>query len=381
MFLSERSACSLVVAFCCCFSAITAFRPPPRTNRVRAILFSSRGNSDDVTFDPAELSRRIETLQSAEEQEQKMQLTNAVDPLITELPVICFDALLPGQRLEGSTTDPTFGRFLAEIGLGGLFVMTSLNNKQRKLRRNGVIARIELMDAKQAREDGISPTAVAFEIVGRRKCRIIGPLSDMVARVGRWRRVYDSDGEVSMLGWGEERFVDCQISNSVPETKGVATTKGIETTAASKRHTEWSTNQIDCTANDAEEEADEEELTQKIETITALLEKWQTLASNERTYDNTDVVVTSRRIRGQPGLILDPSKLIQSVLRDLGERPTDPKEFALWAAALVNPLPPLGVSPEIRGRILEAPNVKARLDILEWAVQRSICNLEGTAPL
>jgi hypothetical protein len=28
--------------------------------------------------------------------------------VVIDLPVICFDALLPGQRLQGSTTDPTF---------------------------------------------------------------------------------------------------------------------------------------------------------------------------------------------------------------------------------------------------------------------------------
>lgn len=48
------------------------------------------------------LQKRVDTLAKAEELEVTM-LSGVVD-----LPVICFDALLPGQRLSGSTTDPTF---------------------------------------------------------------------------------------------------------------------------------------------------------------------------------------------------------------------------------------------------------------------------------
>jgi hypothetical protein len=40
------------------------------------------------------------------------------------------------------------GRLLRDLGLGGLFVMTSLaNNSKRMLRRNGVVTRIEVVDA------------------------------------------------------------------------------------------------------------------------------------------------------------------------------------------------------------------------------------------
>jgi SH3-like domain-containing protein len=53
-----------------------------------------------------------------------------------------------------------------------------------------------------------TPTAVTFSFVGKRRCEILGPPIGMKQRAGRWRRVYDAQGEESMLGWGEESFVD-----------------------------------------------------------------------------------------------------------------------------------------------------------------------------
>ena len=116
--------------------------------------------------------------------------------------------------------------------------------------------------------------------------------------------------------------------------------------------------------------------------IPPLREEWEALAGNERTYDNTQVVVTARIRRGHAGLWVQPAALLRKVRAELGPLPDhDPTRLALYGAALVNPLPPLGVAPEIRGRILSAATAKQRLEILEWAVQRSIRNLEGTQPL
>ena len=98
--------------------------------------------------------------------------------------------------------------------------MTSLNTRARKIRRFGVLARIEIVDVDNDEEfeknrstedqyDHLStPTAVTFSIVGNRRCEILGPPKAMKHRIGRWRRVYDPQGEESRLGWGEESFVD-----------------------------------------------------------------------------------------------------------------------------------------------------------------------------
>jgi hypothetical protein len=97
------------------------------------------------------------------------------------------------------------------------------------------------------------------------------------------------------------------------------------------------------------------------------------------TYENADVTaVTSRIQSGRPGLYVDPLKLLESLLADLGPRPpvSQPayRALAFWAAGLINPLPVLGVSLEIRGRMLEAPNIKRRLEVLEHGLVR-ICNI------
>mmetsp|Transcript_10221 Transcript_10221/g.22722 ORF Transcript_10221/g.22722 Transcript_10221/m.22722 type:complete len:183 (-) Transcript_10221:2157-2705(-) len=94
----------------------------------------------------AGLQKRVKSVTSAEEFDSAMSsyVTGENNSTVVELPVVCFDALLPNQRLTGSTTDPTFCNLLRSIGLGGTFVMTSLNNRQRKVRRFGVVAKIEL---------------------------------------------------------------------------------------------------------------------------------------------------------------------------------------------------------------------------------------------
>jgi hypothetical protein len=295
---------------------------------------------------------------------------------IITLPVVSFDSLLPNQRLMGMTTDPTFSRLLRDLSLGGLFVMTSLNHSKRMLRRNGVVARIQVVDASPSSDESRPlPTSVNFCVVGRRRCRLVGPSTGLVARVGRWRRVYDPDGEESMLGWGQEHFVDALANATSLHENHEVTLKQDECLP----YTEWSVNQIDCALTDPDN--DSQHVIQKAEKLIPLLDEWLSLASNSQTYENTDVVATARVLHGHPGLRVDPAALLRNVLADLGERPCDPTALAFWGAALINPLPALGVSPEIRGRILEAPDASSRLDILEWGVKRSIHNLDGSAPL
>ena len=71
------------------------------------------------------------------------------------------------------------------------------------------------------------------------------------------------------------------------------------------------------------------------------------------------------------------------VLDELGPMPApnEPTALAFWGAALVNPLPPMGIALEIRGKMLEAKSIDERLIHLERTVTRSIANLNGTNPL
>eukprot|EP00586_Coscinodiscus_wailesii_P005893 CAMPEP_0172488810 /NCGR_PEP_ID=MMETSP1066-20121228/18533_1 /TAXON_ID=671091 /ORGANISM="Coscinodiscus wailesii, Strain CCMP2513" /LENGTH=427 /DNA_ID=CAMNT_0013256279 /DNA_START=97 /DNA_END=1380 /DNA_ORIENTATION=+ len=372
---------------------------------------SSSETNDDDDDDAKELSRRISQISAAEDaasrafekgllrraralssSDEILQSILRTDddeyPRVYELPVICFDALLPNQHLEGKTRDPTFCRFLRDLGLGGLFVMTSLNTRRRQLRRSGVVTRVELVDAD--RDGGVeNPTEVEFRLAGVKRCRVVGRAVGMKERVGRWRRGYDDDGEESVLGWGVESFCDLNCTTATTggdDDDGPNDPSDVEVENVPK--TEWTLNKIKVDFKDNDEEDDDaEKRSRRVHRVATslipLLEKWQSLASDVGTYENTNVVAGIRRKRGQPDLLRDPSRLLRNVLVELGEGPgpEDPTSFAFWACAVVNPLPPLGVAPEMRGAMLEALGVDMRLNILERGIKRSIANLEGTTSL
>ncbi|CAJ1946800.1 unnamed protein product [Cylindrotheca closterium] len=338
------------------------------------------------------LAKRIEGLR----QSQGIQdLVDSNKVQATELPVISFDSLLPKQRLEGRTDDPTFCQFLQQVGLGGWFVMVSLDTRTRKIRRHGVLAKLEVMDdgALFVPENDVEtsetdapwiPTAVDFSILGHNRCRIMGPRSALKARIGRWRRGYDPNGEESVLGWGDERFVDTPDELKIgiePTTRTPSKESSSSDEKTKLRCNEWNSVTIECNLEAVEEETAVEEV-EKMQELIPLVDKWYDLASDPKTFENVDVTVATRVQRGHPGLTVDPEKLLQSVKRELGPCPKEnPTAFCFWSAALINPLPSLGASMEIRGRILEAPNTMQRLQILEFGLRRSIDNLMGKRPL
>lgn len=258
--------------------------------------------------------------------------------------------------------------------------MTSLNTKQRKLRRYATIAQIELVDVEPHTE--FSPTAVSFMIVGKRRCEILGVASGMRARVGRWRRDYDSDGEETRLGWGEERFVDIEEDRVKDGLDHLLCATCSETKTSSKNN-EWNSNKILIIDDDDENGGASPSSVAKATRLIPLIEKWYSLASNPYTYDNTDVVAATRVERGEPGLRVNPTALLRKVRRDLGPMPppSKPTSMAIWGAALINPLPALGVSTEIRGAILHVDGAEAKLSVLERGLVKSINNLNGSQPL
>ena len=117
--------------------------------------------------------------------------------------------------------------------------------------------------------------------------------------------------------------------------------------------------------------------------VRQLLQEWVQVASQQSTYDNVDVVATTRRRHGHPGLAIQPDALLRNVQAQLGggTPPADPTALALYGAALINPLPVLGVASEIRGRVLSATSARQRLEILQWGITRSLRNLRGIQPL
>ena len=68
-----------------------------------------------------------------------------------------------------------------------------------------------------------------------------------------------------------------------------------------------------------------------------------------------------------------------SVINELGPMPGErcPTERALWVAAAINPLPGLGVAPEIRPQILGADGAEDKLRIAVSGIRDSILYLEN----
>lgn len=144
-------------------------------------MCATDANEDDNRNDLWNYDELYSRIDNMQRQESLLQET-VNSTLIMNVPVICWDALLPRQRLEGRTTDETFGRFLQHIGIGGIFGMVSLNHKERKLRRDGVLCKVEVVDAPSSiggdivRNDDERPfflTAVDFSLVGLQPCQVV----------------------------------------------------------------------------------------------------------------------------------------------------------------------------------------------------------------
>ena len=298
------------------------------------------------------------------------------------LPVVCLDALLPGQRMELNTDDPAFCALLRSCGLGGLFVLSSLHPKQRRVRRHACLVRITLVDAARATSGAPLPTAVRATLVGRMRALVLGPNTQ---RLGCWRRQYDPEGEQACLGWGPEPLVIDEWGVSDDQggggTSEQATVDDVPTCRVRLLRDEESVERTDASGGDTAE-TDDDGVAAARERVLRLLDEWSALVRDASTFDNVNVVAAARAQKGEGGLRVDPSKLLNGVLSDLGPRPEAPTALAIWIAALINPMPTaLGVAPECRASVLVAPNARVRLGVVEGALKRSLANLRGDVPL
>jgi hypothetical protein len=71
------------------------------------------------------------------------------------------------------------------------------------------------------------------------------------------------------------------------------------------------------------------------------------------------------------------------LLDDIGKIPpeNEPSEQAFWVGALVNSLPSLGVSMDVRPALLTAASAEKRVEIACDAILKSIRHMEGTEKL
>ena len=392
------------------------------------------------------LMERIASVEAADEREAAMATCS-----FARLPVVCFDAMLPGQRLELTTEDPTLCNFLMQLGLGGMFCMTSLDPRERRVRRHGVVVRIALVDVARSRE-GVpvgygAPTLIRTSLVGRTRCVLIDERASQA--LGRWRRQYDPEGDEPRLGWGEEPLLSLPegvVSEGVVaegvvaegvvaegivaaaaaqgagingEDKGAAdediapsdpwvplrvrllhgeaelvTTERMPSTGGGSSSSSAGAGVVGFGSSAADMPADavaraaaakELELAELAGAVLSALAEWEALARDSATYANVDVACAGLRVQnGLPALRRDPAALLDGIKLDLGPRPdarAQPTAFALWVAALLNPLPALGVAPELRASVLMAVSAEQRLLVVERGLRRSIANLRGEQPL
>jgi len=387
------------------------------------------------------LMERIASVEAADEREAAMATCS-----FARLPVVCFDAMLPGQRLELTTEDPTLCDFLMQLGLGGMFCMTSLDPRERRVRRHGVVVRIALVDVARSRE-GVpvgygAPTLIRTSLVGRTRCVLIDERASQA--LGRWRRQYDPEGDEPRLGWGEEPLLSlpegvvaegvvaegvvaegigatavAQGAGINGEDEGAAdedvapsdpwvplrvrllhgeaelvTTERMPSTGGGSSSSSAGAGVGGLGSSAADMPADavaraaaakELELAELAGAVLSALAEWEALARDSATYANVDVACAGLRVQnGFPALRRDPAALLDGVKLDLGPRPdarAQPTAFALWVAALLNPLPALGVAPELRASVLMAVSAEQRLLVVERGLRRSIANLRGEQPL
>ena len=73
---------------------------------------------------------------------------------------------------------------------------------------------------------------------------------------------------------------------------------------------------------------------------------------------------------------------MDSVLTDLGPQPDveDADDLAFWVSGLINPVPALGVSREVRPRVLEAEDGLDRVKWVHLALVDSLKRLKSMPP-
>ena len=323
------------------------------------------------------------------------------------MPVVCLDPMLPGQKLEIVSTDRTLGELVRTVGAGGSLAMIGIDHREKRLLRHGVAVVVETCG--DAPPDGPdAPPGVRATLSATRRLRVLGT----TPIVGRWRRCYAddfSDSRATALGWGRESFVrddivelaaldDAADKAIVVRDSNQADVDDDDTVAARP----WTPTPIMWVDDDAVDDvARAAEITAAIAALEPLITRWKQLvvarsegsdepelaagrASPVLRSASTSLAATAGRTTARAAEPAAPPSsaalVLERVLADIGPQPaaTRPHSFALWAAALVNPLPPLGVAPEVRPAVLRAQCALARLEIVRRAFERSIANLDGS---
>ena len=105
-------------------------------------------------------------------------------------------------------------------------------------------------------------------------------------------------------------------------------------------------------------------------------------ANLQQSRDLEELVDTWCDLVVRKGFEREPGQ-VSRIIRVLGDMPPadKPHRRAMWVAALINPLPALGVALEIRPAVLQASSVANALGVVTQGIRSSIDHVNGTKPL
>eukprot|EP00929_Paragymnodinium_shiwhaense_P039167 TRINITY_DN20596_c0_g1_i3.p1 TRINITY_DN20596_c0_g1~~TRINITY_DN20596_c0_g1_i3.p1 ORF type:complete len:233 (-),score=43.27 TRINITY_DN20596_c0_g1_i3:8-706(-) len=182
------------------------------------------------------------------------------------------------------------------------------------------------------------------------------PAGESPTSIGRWRQSYSPTGHSLALGWGRELFQPDETVEDDPSSVSAGTA------AASADRREAAKTGDEAWSGEVVEWVPEEEHLDEAHPATGVL----------RSYVDTWMQLLREKGRERQQGQLD------YILKVLGPRPPDTKPMALcfWIAGLINPLPALGVAPEIRPAMLSATTTDEAVEIAAFGLRRSIDDLK-----
>ena len=313
-------------------------RPSRRCSRVRAGSDASDASPDDSgDFSFRALARRVEQIKRDEARGT------------TTMPVIVLDATLPGQRL-GLRFDKKDTRRALNAGtaLGPLAEVGDVFAMLGQAPRSGQVLPFGVEVAVSAVRDFPDGSGdVEVELVGRRRVRIEGQPFDengvAMARVA----FMDFAPDAPMNGGAEDD--DDNESVLLGEHDAVKGAHPVAATRSGRRSgIAEDSDSIQQSALVSEENA------RAAAALAPLVSEWKTLVREGG----------HERRKGQ-------LELIES---HIGPMPPsgEPARVAAWVAALINPIPALGVAYEIRPALLMARDTKGMLRVARDGIVTSI---------
>ena len=280
--------------------------------RVPRIARATPEENDDAKNDITSADYRI--------LQERMGAIRAREASLDVIPIVVLDSTVPKQRLPltfesgNARRNLNAGTWLGEdLELGQRFGMLGQAPSNGQILPNGVVCEVTRLMMKPSGESLVELTATRrFKIYGQ-------PFEDEKNDMRPSARVIWIDDD---SGAGQQMVL----------------AEDVDVAAASTDPHEFTA--------EAQEVARE---------IPRLVEEWLAL-------------VISRRRERQP----DQLKLIQSHIGPMPDAMKQPAELACWVAALINPIPALGVAYEIRPAMLLAPTVSDMVGIASKGLSLSI---------